>query len=172
MNSPFRLASRHSVLFVCTANICRSPLAEAVLRKYLRSADVVAHVDSAGTHDYFERMPPYPLAVATAKRRGYDLTALVARRIRPSDFRKFDLIVAMDRANVAALREMAPHYRHKVRLLMDYATVFGLRDVPDPYGEGVAYFERCLDLIEKGCRSLAREIVAQAELTRTPFQPA
>jgi protein-tyrosine phosphatase len=157
------------VLFVCTANICRSPLAEAVLQKYLQAAGVIADIDSAGTHEYFERMPPYPLAVATAKRRGYDITALTARRIRAFDFRYFDLIVAMDRTNISALRGMAPRYRQKVRLLMDYATRFGGREVPDPYGGGVAYFEQCLDLIEEGCRSLAKQIIAQAEAIRIPF---
>lgn len=129
----------------------------------------MADIDSAGTHEYFERMPPYPLAVATAKRRGYDITALTARRIRPFDFRYFDLIVAMDRANISALRGMAPRYRQKVRLLLDYATPFGAREVPDPYGGGVAYFEQCLDLIEEGCRGLAKQIIAQAEAIRIPF---
>jgi protein-tyrosine phosphatase len=155
------------VLFVCTANICRSPLAEAVLQKYLRAAGVRADVDSAATHEYYERMPPYPLAVATAKRRGYDLTALVARRIRPLDFRYFDLIVAMDRTNISVLEEMAPRYRRKVRLLLDRGPFLGGREVPDPYGGGVAHFEACLDLIEEGCRGLAKRIVAEAAAIRT-----
>jgi protein-tyrosine phosphatase len=160
--------SRQSVLFVCTANICRSPLAEAVMQKFLHAAGVVADIGSAGTHDYFDRMPPYPLAVATAKRRGYDITGATARRIRPFDFRYFDLIVAMDRTNISALRRLGPEYRQKVRLLMDYATLFGNREVPDPYGGGVVYFERCLDLIEEGCRGLGKQIIARAEAIRIP----
>jgi protein-tyrosine phosphatase len=162
----FRLAARQSVLFVCKANICRSPLAEVVLRRYLREAGVAADVDSAGTHDYLEGMPAHPSAVAAAKRRGYDVTRVVARRIRPADFHRFDLVLGMDRANLAELRRMAPPHRHKLGLLLGYGTLFGPREVPDPYGGGVAGFERSLDLIEKGCRALVQRIVAQAEVVR------
>src|SRR5436190_16739182 len=99
-----------SILFVCTANICRSPTAEGVFRKILTTRGAVANfdVDSAGTHEYYVGKPPYPSAVACAKARGYDITHLVSRRIRSNDFDHFDLILGMDKSNVASLRAVCP----------------------------------------------------------------
>jgi protein-tyrosine phosphatase len=151
--------SRRAVLFVCTANICRSPMAEAVFARMSRRLRLGVDIDSAGTHDYHEHMPPFPMAVATAKRRGYDLTRLVARRVRPHDFDYFDLIVAMDRENLADLRAMAPKRAlPKLRRLLDYGHVHWGRNVPDPYGRGPDRFDMTLDMIEDGCLGLARAL--------------
>jgi protein-tyrosine phosphatase len=160
--------SRQAILFVCTANICRSPMAEAVFSRIARRLGLRADIDSAGTHDYLERMPPFPMAVATAKRRGYDLTGHVARRIRAHDFDYFDLIVAMDRENLAHLRAMAPRRAWaKIRPLLDYGREYRGLQVPDPYGRGPDRFEQALDMIEDGCLGLARalrhEFAARAE---------
>src|SRR4051794_34892098 len=95
---------RRSILLVCTANICRSPMAEGALRKRLWRAGLDFDVDSAATHEYMIGMPPFTLAVATAKRRGYNITGIVARRVRDHDFRYFDLILGMCRENVEYLR--------------------------------------------------------------------
>ena len=94
------------ILFVCTGNICRSPTAEGVFRKILASRGAATRfdIDSAGMHEYYTGKPPYPHAVAAAKARGYDLTHLVARRIRSHDFDHFDLILGMDRSNIASLK--------------------------------------------------------------------
>src|SRR5438105_15891267 len=97
-----------SILFVCTANLCRSPTAEGVLRMKLRNAGLEQEIEinSAGTHDYHAGKPPFPSAVELAKTRGYDITG-VARRIAPGDFDHYDMILAMDRANLAHLRTIA-----------------------------------------------------------------
>ena len=99
-----------SVLFVCTANVCRSPTAEGVLRRLLRD-EQLSHsieIDSVGTHDYHLGKPPYPAAADLARQRGYDIDHLVARKIKSADFDHFDLILAMDRGNLASLRSIAP----------------------------------------------------------------
>jgi len=148
---------RRSILLVCTANICRSPMAEGALRKQLWRAGLDFDVDSAATHEYMIGMPPFTLAVATAKRRGYNITGIVARRVRPHDFSYFDLILGMCHENIEWLRTFCPAgNRRKVRLLTDYSARFRRRDIPDPYGGGVAGYEDALDMIEDACEGLVR----------------
>jgi protein-tyrosine phosphatase len=148
-----------SILFVCTANICRSPTAAGVFRKLLARGgkEDAFEIDSAGTHDYHLGKPPFPTAVEVSKQRGYDITQHVARRIMPGDFDHFDLILAMDRANVASLTLVAPtRSKPKIELFLEYGDRFHGEEVPDPYGGEVQDFERALTMIEDGCRGLAK----------------
>ena len=141
------------VLFVCTGNICRSPTAEAVLRELGRKEGVPLHVESRGTHDYHVGEPPDERAQHHARRRGYDLSALRARKLTGRDFKEFDLILAMDQGHLGVLRRMCPaQHASKVRLFMPG------RDVPDPYYGGPEGFEQVLDLVEAGCRELLAAI--------------
>jgi protein-tyrosine phosphatase len=148
-----------SVLFVCTANICRSPMAEGALRAILAAKGIdpdVVNVESAGTHDYHTGEPPFSLAASAAKRRGYDIGNQVARRVLPNDFDRFDHILAMDRSNLVHLRSICPtRCKHKVELLLEYGDEHHGKEVPDPYGGKPQDFERALDMIEDGCRGLA-----------------
>jgi protein-tyrosine phosphatase len=141
------------VLFVCTGNICRSPTAEGVLRQIAEKEGFKLEVRSAGIGDWHVGAAPDERAQHHAKGRGYDLSALRARQVRPGDFAEFDLILAMDRGHLRALERMAPReHRHKVRLF-----VAG-RDVPDPYYGGPEGFEQVLDLVEAACRDLLQEL--------------
>lgn len=154
-----------SILFVCTANICRSPMAEGVLRKLLANQGIEADfdIDSVGTHDYHAGKPPYPMAVASSKRRGYDITHLVARRLRPHDLDHFDMVLAMDKANIAHLMSAAPtRCKQKIELLMDYGDEYHGKEIPDPYGKEVKDFELALDMIEDGCRGLVELLMKTA----------
>jgi protein-tyrosine phosphatase len=147
------------VLLVCTGNICRSPTAEGVLRRFAAQAGVSLQVDSAGTHDYHVGEPPDERAVAHARRRGYDLSDLRARRIERRDFESFDLVLAMDRGHLRILERLCPPaQRAKLQLLLDYAPALGERDVPDPYYGGPEDFERALDLIEAASRGLIERL--------------
>jgi protein-tyrosine phosphatase len=151
-----------SVLFVCTANICRSPSAEGVFRKIVAAAgkESAFEIASAGTHDYYVGKPPFPAAVEMGRRRGYDLTGHIARRVQPGDFDHFDLILAMDMSNIASLRTIAPtRSKHKIELLLEYGDQYHGEEVPDPFGGEEKAFERALDLIEDGCKGLARLLV-------------
>jgi protein-tyrosine phosphatase len=151
-----------AVLFVCTANICRSPTAAAVLRHELRSAGVEDRfeVDSAGTHDYQAGKPPFRTAVEVAKARGIDISEHVARCVTPGDFDRYDLILAMDGGNLAALRALAPtRTRQKIELLLEYGDAYHGLEVPDPYGGDVKDFELALQMIEDGCRGLVKLLV-------------
>jgi protein-tyrosine phosphatase len=132
-------------------------MAEGALRKRLWQAGLDLDVDSAATHECMAGMPPFTLAVATAKRRGYNITGIVARRVRPHDFKYFDLIIGMCRANVDWLKTYSqPEERRKVRLLTEYSRSFRRFDVPDPYGGGVGGYELALDIIEDACDGLVR----------------
>ena len=147
-----------SILFVCTANICRSPMAEGVLRKLLADAgrEKEFEIDSAGTHDYHVGKPPFEKATQAAHRRGYRIDHLVSRRVAPKDFDHFDAILVMDRANLAALKTIAPtRCKNKIELLLEYGDEHYGKDIPDPYGRPDKAFEAALDMIEDGCRGLA-----------------
>lgn len=146
------------VLMVCTANICRSPTAEAVLRHRVQQAGLHGRivVDSAGTRASHELShAPDPRSIAHAARRGYDLTGLRSRPVVLADFHRFDLIVPMDRTHLDHLAVHAPaDAPAKVRLLMSFAPPGAGDIVPDPYYGGAPGFEHVLDLVELACDGL------------------
>lgn len=151
------------ILMVCTGNICRSPTAEGVLRSKLVRAGVAAHVDSAGTHGYHTAEPPDPRAVKAAAARGYDLSRLKARPLRPADWTDFDWLLAMDDGHLEWLFKRAPNPadRARVGLLMPLAPRLAAeREVPDPYYGGPEGFERVLDLVEDACDGVVARLRA------------
>jgi len=137
------------ILMVCLGNICRSPTAEAMLRRKAHEAglDDRVEVDSAGTSDYHVDSPPDRRAVAHGERRGLHMQQLRGRRVERADFDRFDFILAMDEDNLADLERIRPAgSRAKVALLMSFAPDAGAREVPDPYLGGAEGFEHVLDL--------------------------
>ncbi|OMW61620.1 low molecular weight protein-tyrosine-phosphatase [Burkholderia pseudomallei] len=146
-----------AICFVCLGNICRSPTAEGVMRHQVAAAglDGAIEIDSAGTGDWHVGEAPDARAQQAARARGYDLSALRARQIGDADFERFDLVLAMDGANLAALRKRCPpQYRDKVRLLMEFAGDGSAGDIADPYFGGARGFEQVLDQCEAACRGL------------------
>jgi protein-tyrosine phosphatase len=144
------------ILFVCMGNICRSPTAEGVMRRLIDDAGLDIAVDSAGTGGWHAGEPPDERATQAARRRGVTLSG-AARQVRPADFRRFDMLIAMDRGNLRELLAMAPDEEAaaKVRLLVADA------DVPDPYYGGDRGFETVLDMVEAACRELLDELRAR-----------
>ncbi|MGH7005140.1 MAG: low molecular weight protein-tyrosine-phosphatase [Alphaproteobacteria bacterium] len=152
------------VLFVCTGNICRSPTAEAVFRAMAarRGWGERAFADSAGTHGYHIGDPPDPRSSDAATRRGYPMTGMFARKVSASDFKAFDLVVAMDQGHFQILKRLAPaDAQEKLRLFMDLVREAKSRDVPDPYYGGPHGFEDVLDIVEAGVTALLDEIAAK-----------
>lgn len=153
------------VLFVCMGNICRSPTAEGVFRRLVlaRAPGLDVEIDSAGTHGYHVGDPPDSRAIAAARRRGIDISALRARMVEERDFARFDLIVAMDRLNREVLLDRSPDaYRSRIRLLTEFAPASEGEDVPDPYYGGTVGFERVLDLVEEAATGLLDEVLARS----------
>jgi protein-tyrosine phosphatase len=143
------------ILFVCMGNICRSPTAEGVMRHLLaeRGLEDEIEVQSAGTGGWHAGSPPDARSTRAAAARGITLEG-AARQVTRADFEDFDLLVAMDRENLADLRAIAPPgTEHKIRLLLGEG-----RDVPDPYYGGPHGFENVLDLVETACEQLLDEL--------------
>jgi protein-tyrosine phosphatase len=151
------------ILFICAGNICRSPTAEGVMRGLVaeRGLDGEIEVQSAGVGGWHAGDPPDPRATAAARARGITLEG-AARQVTRDDFADFDLLLAMDRDNLANLRAIAPPAsEHKVRLLREFDPASAGApdlDVPDPYFGGAAGFETVLDQVEAACRGLLDEI--------------
>jgi protein-tyrosine phosphatase len=145
------------VLFVCLGNICRSPTAEGVLRHLAASTApaVQIEIDSAATGNYHTGSPPDTRSQRAARKRGIDIGGLRARQIGTEDFYRFDLILAMDDANLRELRALQPSdSRATLRLFMDYAKDQHRSDVPDPFMGEERDFEAVLDLTETASRGL------------------
>ncbi len=146
--------------FVCLGNICRSPTAEAVMRKLLDDAGV-AHVtiDSAGTGDWHLGDPPDTRARDVARRRGIAMDHR-AQKFTAADLDRFDLVLAMDRNNLRDLRAMArsDEARAKIRLLRSFDPGASSPDVPDPYYGKPADFEHVFDVCEAACRGLLEHV--------------
>ncbi|XP_057805520.1 uncharacterized protein LOC131020608 isoform X2 [Salvia miltiorrhiza] len=161
-----------SVLFVCLGNICRSPAAEGVFRHLVkeRGLDSKFYIDSAGTINYHEGDQADPRMRASSKKRGIEITS-ISRPIKPSDFRDFDLILAMDNQNREDILGAFERWRHreplpgnaheKVRLMCSFCKRHDETEVPDPYYGGPQGFEKVLDLLQDACEALLENIVAE-----------
>ncbi|UFS62521.1 low molecular weight phosphotyrosine protein phosphatase [Sulfurimonas sp. HSL-3221] len=139
-----------SVLFVCLGNICRSPLAEAILRSQAEAKGMALRIDSAGTGSWHIGDPPCDHSVRVAEGHGLDIAAYRARQVSPADRERFDVIVGLDAKNVADLKRMGMANVYK---LGDFG--YGGEDVPDPYFfPGFEGFEKVFTMIETCCTTL------------------
>ncbi|MFD9478279.1 low molecular weight protein-tyrosine-phosphatase [Streptomyces nojiriensis] len=143
----------YRVCFVCTGNICRSPMAESVFRAHVAAdgLSTLVEVDSAGTGGWHEGDGADPRTVAVLETAGYGQDHR-ARRFRASWFARLDLVIALDAGHLRDLRALAPTPQDaaKVRLLRSYdpAASAAETDVPDPYYGPLDGFEECLELVE------------------------
>lgn len=145
------------VLALCLGNICRSPVAEELLRLELKKAGVQAVVDSAGTGDWHVGRPADPRSREVARRHGLDLGGR-ARQLSAADFYEQDIILAMDAQNLADAQRMAPpNAEAKVRLMRDFDPQAPGQDVPDPYYGGPQGFEQMFTMLERSAREFARQ---------------
>ena len=148
---------------VCLGNICRSPLAEGILRSKVDPQKV--EVDSAATSDYHIGHSPDERSVAVAQKNDLDITYQRGRQFSPEDFDRFDKIYVMDMSNyrdVMALAQNEEH-RQKVSLILDEIFPGENVEVPDPYQGGPEGFHRVFEMLEEACKVIAQKLEAKSE---------
>lgn len=148
---------KYKILFVCLGNICRSPSAEAVMKKRVHDAgmQLQIEIDSAGIIDYHEGEQADARMKAHAIRRGYKLES-ISRPVRSWDFQEFDLIIGMDNRNISDLKHLAPDLESlsKIHQITEFSQNKLYDHIPDPYYSGAEGFELVLDLLEDACDGL------------------
>jgi protein-tyrosine phosphatase len=148
------------ILMVCLGNICRSPLAEGIMKEKLSKYKLQGEVDSAGTSGYHAGSVPDPRSVKVAADNGLDITYQRSRRFQVEDFDHFDLIFAMDDYNYTDLVRMARNKAdiQKISMLMDTCCPGQMKSVPDPYyGQGDG-FKTIYDMMNEGCEAIAQKL--------------
>lgn len=146
------------VLMVCLGNICRSPLAEELLRSKVDPDKV--EVDSAGTSDYHIDDQPDERSVDIAKKNDLDITHQRGRQFTPADFDKFDHIYVMDNSNYANVVKLSDSDEQKAKVKLILNTLFPNEnaDVPDPYYGGEKGFEDVFDLLDKSTDVIVKDL--------------
>jgi len=140
------------ILMVCLGNICRSPLAEGILKHKLKAKNIEAFVDSAGTGGYHIDALPDERSIAIAKKYDIDITDQRARKLRSVDFTDFDLIFAMDTYNYQDLKKMTKDGEEvKVKMILNESHPGKNMSVPDPYYGGKDGFENVYQMLDLAC---------------------
>jgi protein-tyrosine phosphatase len=140
------------ILMVCLGNICRSPLADGLLRHKVQREGISATVDSAGTANYHVGGPPDERMTETAMNNGIDISYLRARQFEVPDFDNFDLIYVMDQSNYSNVTRLARNENdiNKVKLiLLELGESERISEVPDPYYGGQGGFDHVFDLLDR-----------------------
>jgi protein-tyrosine phosphatase len=154
--------AKKKILFVCMGNICRSPAAEGIAKKFLetRGLNGTIEVDSAGTLDYHTGEAPDERMIRHASKRGYRLDSH-ARQFNPQkDFEYFDYIVTMDNDNFMEITSLDKNnkYTDKVFKMVSFGTKLKVNGVPDPYYSGSKGFEYVLDILEDSIEGLLYKV--------------
>lgn len=157
------------ILMVCLGNICRSPLAESILRRKAIAAGLDWEIDSAGTNGYHIGEPPHPLSQKVARHNGLDIGSQRARRFTAADFQRFDKIYAMADDVIDEMRRIAGRQfdNSKVDLLLNEVHPGKNKDVPDPWSGPESGYHEVYALIDNA----ADKIVAKYGQPTQPTQP-
>lgn len=144
-----------SMLAVCLGNICRSPMAEGLLRHHIQQHGLRAKVDSAGTSNHHQGEPPDRRAQQEMKRHGIDISSQRSRPFVRADFEKFDLILVMDQSNLREVLAMAQgndEWVDKVHLILDD------EEIPDPYYGGASGFAEVFEMLDRASEDWVRSL--------------
>ncbi|MBT8288254.1 MAG: low molecular weight phosphotyrosine protein phosphatase [Flavobacteriaceae bacterium] len=146
------------ILMVCLGNICRSPLAEGILKSKITSLNI--QVDSAGTAAYHIGKQPDPRSVSVARKYDIDIGDQRARQFNVADFDRFDQIYVMDHSNYQNVIRLARHDndKRKVKRILDHLQNSPYDEVPDPYYGGENGFEKVYQMLDRACNQLVKEL--------------
>lgn len=146
------------VLMVCLGNICRSPLAEGILKSKIKQSEV--YIDSAGTGGYHIGELPDRRSIEIARLNRIDITDQVCRKFTKEDFDAFDLIYVMDKSNLADVLSLARNEldRQKVKLILDELHPGESMEVPDPYFGGGSGFKAVFDMLDAACDEIVNKL--------------
>lgn len=149
------------ILMVCLGNICRSPLAEGIMKEKAKKYQLDLYVDSAGTAAYHTGEKPDIRSIEIAQKNGIDITSQRARKFKREDFDAFDRIYAMDESNFFDLISIATNKDDidKVKLILKASYPDQTKSVPDPYYGGKDGFKNVFDMLSDACEAIAKELV-------------
>ena len=147
------------VLMVCLGNICRSPLAEGILRDKCEKRGLNWQIDSAGTNGLHTGERPYPDSQVVAKLNGIDISKQRSRSLKAEDFDRFDLIVSMANDVSWQIQRISGNKFHadKHKLILNYSFPGSNLDVPDPWGRSIGAFHEVYQLLDQACEALIEE---------------
>lgn len=144
---------------VCLGNICRSPMAEGILRDKAKDAGVNISIDSAGTGHWHIGQSPDERAEATAKKFGVDISALRGRQFSVSDFDEFDEIYVMDKSNYEDVLALSRNHQdeEKVEMILNLTSPGKNHSVPDPYFGGISGFDKVFKMLDEACEVIIKK---------------
>ena len=146
---------------VCTANYCRSPMAEGLFRREILERGLSPHirVDSAGTHVSRKGLRPDLRAQQAVQPHGVDISGLRSRSIKPVDFVEFDYVLVMDKSNFDSVMKLCPsEHQHKLAMIMGFAPQADVTEVPDPYYSNKAGFKQVYTFLDQAIAGLVVSI--------------
>jgi protein-tyrosine phosphatase len=153
------------ILFVCLGNVCRSPLAEGILKDKLEKNNISAKVESAGFESYHINEHPDKRAIKVAKKNGIDITDYSCRLFTTEDFDRFDRIYVMEAANFRDVKYFARNDDdlNKVRFLM--SVISGKNEpIPDPYFGDEEGFDKTFEMLDKACEKIVEKLKNKEKL--------
>jgi protein-tyrosine phosphatase len=147
------------ILMVCLGNICRSPVAEGILKNKLKENKIDAFVDSAGTSGWHDGEKPDERSIKNARLNGVDISNQKSRKVRITDFEEFDYIFAMDEQNYNNLLQICPNqYKYKISMILNQTYPGKNLSVPDPYYTNDG-FQEVFDLLNNACDNLINQLL-------------
>ena len=148
------------ILMVCLGNICRSPLAEGIMRYKVEQNNLDWEVDSAGTGSWHVGSSPDPRSVAVANKYGIDISEQRGRQFSAKDYDRFDLILTMDSSNYNNVLKLSPNSQQeqKVKMIMNFVQPGYNQSVPDPYWDDNG-FENVYNMLDEACEKIIEQFM-------------
>ncbi|MCH7963878.1 MAG: low molecular weight phosphotyrosine protein phosphatase [Bacteroidetes bacterium] len=155
--------NKKRILFVCMGNICRSPAAEAIMKKTIEKNNLSdkIEIDSAGTIEYHSGESADSRMIVYAKKRGYIVDSTARQFDMAKDFEQFDYIVTMDNENLEDIKSMdvLNNHKHKIFRMVDFCENCTIDEIPDPYYNSASGFEEVLDMLEDATNGLLNRVI-------------